>query len=138
MKAVNVQRYIVLFLLLFSSASFADEGMSGSLEFIDSLILIILIMTVIIHAGIVCFLRKKETFKRIEILTTSILFSAFEIIFWLVQFLDSLANRLIYSWPNYHGGVLLPITLVILMVIIIWTVREPLRQHLHSNGHTDD
>jgi len=132
----NYMKWCILCLI--PSPAFALGGISSALGFIDSIILTVLILTVIIHAVLVYSLTKKAAFKRIEILTTSILFSAFEIIFWLVQFLDSLANRLIYSWPNYHGGVLLPITLVILMVIIIWTVREPLRQHLHSNGHTDD
>jgi len=126
------------FLLLMPSTAFADGGISGALGFIDSLVLVLLITSVIIHAIFVYFLGKKQAFKRSELVAASLFFSSLTIMFWLIQFLNNIANRLYYSWPNYHGGILLPVILITLTVVIIWTVKVPLRQYIHSNDHTDD
>ena len=127
--------YSKLGLLLFSvrpSTVFADGGVSGALGAIDSMILIILIMSVLAHA-LVVYLKSRGTASK-QMAPISLSVSAFTISFWLIQFLDNIANRLYYSWPNYHGGVLLPVILIILMVIIIWTIKATLQQ---SNSSDD-
>lgn len=121
------------FLLLIPSHSFADGGISGALEFIDSLLLIILIISVIIHALVVRMKHKKGGFKYAQTMMASLSFSALTLMFWLIQFLNNIANRLYYSWPNYHGGILLPIILLILMIIIAWTLKMSLQQYLQLN-----
>jgi len=126
-----------LFLFLIPSHSFADGGISGALGFIDSMILVILIIAVIIHALVVRVKHRKGDFKQVSTVITSLSFSALTMMFWLIQFLNNIANRLYYSWPNYHGGVLLPVILLILMAIIAWTLKVSLQQHLQSNEHKE-
>jgi len=126
-----------LFLLYFPPAAFADGGSSGALGFIDSMILSLLTITVIIHALIVRSKHRKGGFKQLSTILTSLSFSALTMMFWLIQFLNNIANRLYYSWPNYHGGIVLPVILLVLMVIIAWTLKVSLQQHLSSNADKD-
>ncbi len=128
---------IGLVLISVSSLAFALGGISGALDFIDSLMLIILIITVIIHALVVFFKCKNNTLKQKAIIATSFLFSALTIMFWLIQFLNNIANSLYYSWPNYYGGVLLPVILILLLIIIVWTLKMTLQQYSYSNDNTD-
>lgn len=122
----NYSKLGLLLLSVKPSTVFAHGGVSGALGAIDSMILIILIMSVLAHALVVY--RKSRGTASKQMAPISLLVSAFTISFWLIQFLNNIANRLYYSWPNYHGGVLLPVILIILMVIIIWTIKATLQQ----------
>jgi len=131
MKCVNLQRYLFLFALLFSSASFS-HGITDAM-----VIWMVMAMSVLItfsHAVLILLIRWVKWFKHGWLVKLSLFISSLNILMWFfslityTQYVSDILRR-----EGKVTALVLFAVLLISFVVIIWTFKYPKKHYLALN-----